>query len=489
MNDRSLIVKGVYQETIAKFILFITGFVVNVILARKLGPTEYGYVGTFTSLLFVFEIFLTNGVRQAIARVVSSRKPDTNKLWKISSLTQLGLVFILIVTGLLIKDPLINILGIERYENLYLLIFLILPIKGFFYVKLGFLHGYFKYFKHALSNSVYSIVRMVVTIILLFLLENGIVAVLIGTAVGYLIGYFVGGQNMHITGDGVNTKEFLQITIRFLVFYILVTIFINLDILVLNAVGFTKDLVGQYKASTSIGLTIYYLLATVTQVTLPIISKLNAEKKIDEIMLVINKILFLLIFLTGAAFVVFSFFSKNLINLFYGLEYLPGASILPLYAVSICLLSILIFLGNIYFTLNNKSGFLLIILGGLVMYVIEIYLLSPILKLLAPPMSLVTISILCIIAIVWLLNAGEFHLINTRKIFLVAFFLVINSLIIFLLYGTLREYVDPLLIGITLTVIYLGVNLLALKDLRKSFTFLYNEIRGNNAANHYNKSA
>lgn len=489
MNDRSLIIKGVYQETIAKFVLFFTGFVINILLARKLGPTEYGYVGTFTSLLFVFELFLTNGVRQAISRVVSSRKPDTNELWKVSSLTQLGLVLILTVAGLLIKDPLINILGIERYENLYYLIFLILPIEGYFYVKMGFLHGYFKYSKHAISNSVYSIVRMGLTIILLFLIENGIMAILIGTAVGYLVGYFVGGQSTHINGDIVNTKEFLQITIRFLVFYILVTIFINLDVLVLNAVGFTKDLVGQYKASTSIGLTIYYLLATVTQVTLPIISKLNAEKKTDEMNLVINRILFLLIFLTAAAFVMFSFFSTNLIGLFYGLKYLPGASILPLYAVSICLLSILIFLGNIYFTLHDKSGFLLLIFGGLVLYVVEIHLLSPILELLAPPVSLITISILCIIAIVWLLNADGIHLINTRKLFLLTLFLVINSIIILSVYRAIREYINPLITGTILTVIYLCLNLLVLKDLRTSFTYLYTEIRGNNAANRYNKSA
>lgn len=471
---------GVIHETIAKVVLFVTGFAVNILLSKK-GDTEFGYVGTFTSLLFVFELFLTNGVRQAIARVVSSYNPDTKKLWKTASITQLSFVIILIAVGMLIKNPLVAVLGIERYENLYLLIFLILPIEGIFYVKMGFLHGFFKYSKHALSNSVYSLVRMTVTIILLNYFDNGIVPILLGTAVGYVIGYLVGGKRSDIEGEEVDLQDFLHLTFGFLSFFVLVTIFLNLDILILNAAGITKDMVGQYKAATSLSLTIYYLLTSVTQVSLPIISKLDTENNQEAMRLFVNRILVLLLFLMAFAFVFFNFFAPQLILLFYGKDYLHGVQVLPLHALSMCLLSILIFLGNIYFALHKKMGFLFIILGGLVLYVGLTFLISGRFGLLSPPISLAVISIPCTIGIVALLNHNRVCMVQSKRLVKVAAVLTLSAGGVVFLYDRFASRFNPILFGIVLILLFVAINLGSQVELRAAFRSLLDEVRGKHA--------
>ena len=59
------IIRGVLFESVAKGVLVLLGSILNIYLARRLGPSEYGIVGIITSILFFFELFLTNGIRQA----------------------------------------------------------------------------------------------------------------------------------------------------------------------------------------------------------------------------------------------------------------------------------------------------------------------------------------------------------------------------------------------------------------------------------------
>jgi len=74
-----MLTKGIFQETMSKVVLAVTGFVLNLILARELGPAGYGVVGIILGIMFIFELFLTNGLRQAVSKILSSQRVNTRK--------------------------------------------------------------------------------------------------------------------------------------------------------------------------------------------------------------------------------------------------------------------------------------------------------------------------------------------------------------------------------------------------------------------------
>ncbi len=248
-----MLTRGIVQETFSKVILAAAGFILNMLLARELGPADYGVVGIILSIMFVFELFLTNGLRQAVSKILSSQQVNTRKLWVKSFIIQMGLSLLLIALGLAVLGKVAEWLGIEEYKTLLYLILVIIPIKGLFFLNLGFLNGQFKYKQHALANSLYSIFRLVVALILLYTTHNGVLAVLVGTLVAFVLSLLFTGIEWTNpdSSEKISTRYLLDLTWGALLFYLLVNIFFNIDVLLLRGLGSTEATVGYYKASAT----------------------------------------------------------------------------------------------------------------------------------------------------------------------------------------------------------------------------------------------
>lgn len=147
-----MLTKGIIQETLSKVVLAVAGFILNMVLARMLGPADYGVVGIVLSIMFVFELFITNGLRQAVSKILSSEQVNTRKLWQKSLIIQMAFSLVLILLGLALLNPVAKWLNIEAYKNMLYLVLAITPLKGLFFLRLGFLNGQFNFKKHALAN-------------------------------------------------------------------------------------------------------------------------------------------------------------------------------------------------------------------------------------------------------------------------------------------------------------------------------------------------
>jgi len=183
-------IRGILLESMAKGVLIFSGFLLNIFLARKLGPSEYGIVGIITSILFFFELFLTNGIRQAVSKILSSYNVDENNLWKKSLIFQMILSTILIIIGILLVNVITKFLNIEEYKNYLYLLYAIIHLKAIYFLNLGFLNGKLLFKQHSITNAIYSLSRMVFSITLLMLSGNGVLSILLGTMFAYLVSFF-----------------------------------------------------------------------------------------------------------------------------------------------------------------------------------------------------------------------------------------------------------------------------------------------------------
>jgi len=467
-----MITKGIFQETLAKIVLILSGFVLNVGLGRYLGVEEYGVVGIVTGILFVFELFLTNGIRQSVSKVLSSQDINEKSLWWNSLIIQLGFCIGLIIIGLISLDWIVSLLTIEQYRDYLFLIFLIIPVEGIYYINLGFLNGRLLYKQHAISNSIYSFSRMFFSLTFLFIFNNGVLAVLLGTLSAYIISLFTTRTKREesSTTNNISIKDLLNITFGALSFYIFVNIFMNIDILILRGLGLSTKMIGYYKANASVGSMLYFLFASVLQVSYPLISKLFAQKSYVELKSVINTLFIAILYSSSLAFLFFTFFADKILLILFGPEFINFSLVMPLYALSMGLLSILIMLGNMMIVFEQKKTYLLFLFGSFLIYLLLMYFGTSFFQLYTPPIALIIISIISITFFILLLKKNELNLFETRKIFLIIFWL--SSLIFISI--ILNNQFNSFLVGLIIFIIFTFISFISINEIR---TAIINSIK------------
>ncbi len=465
-----MLIRGIVQETLSKVILAVTGFILNMILARELGPADYGVVGLILSIMFVLELFLTNGLRQAVSKILSSRPVNTRKLWWQSFIIQMVLSLLLVVLGLAVLGRVAVWLGIEEYRNLLYLILIIIPLKGLFFLNLGFLNGQFKYKQHALANSLYSIFRLIVALILLYITHNGVLAVLVGTLVAFILSLFFTGiewTNKEVT-EKIPTRYLLDLTWGALLFYLLVNIFFNIDVLLLRGLGSTEETIGFYKSSANIGSLLYFLFISVSQVSFPMIAKFFAQNLWVEMKKVVNTLFLSISYTTALAFEFTSFFADLLIKLFFGAEYLPAAGVTPWYALSIGGLSIIIMLGNMMITFEHKKTYLLYLLGSLLVYLGMFVLLFPRLGMYTPPVALITVATLSSILFVILINKEYQKVFDIRSLLFTNGWLILMSAAALILQKYLSTLINVYFSGGLLFTAFALISFFTIRQVREA---------------------
>jgi len=465
-----MLTKGIFQETMSKVVLAVAGFVLNIILARELGPADYGVVGIILGIMFVFELFLTNGLRQAVSKILSSQQVNTKKLWWQSFIIQMALSLGLVALGLAVLGKVAQWLQIEEYKNLLYLILAIIPLKGVFFLNCGFLNGQFKYKQHALANSVYSVFRLVFALILLYTTGNGVLAVLVGTLISFILSLFF--TRLEWTNEDstlvITNRYLLDLTWGALLFYLLVNIFLNIDVLLLRGLGMTEAAVGYYKANANIGSLLYFLFISVSQVSYPLIARLFTQDAWDELAKIINKLFLSIIYATALAYVFTALFSELIITVFFGKVYLPAAGVTPWYTLAIGLLSIIIMLGNLMIVFEHKKNYLLYLVGSLALYLVMVITLTGRLEIYSPPVALITVSVLVSILFIAWLNRDYHHVFDVRMLGINVGWLILMSIAALLIQRFLSNIIDPNLSGLLVFAAFSLVSFFTIRQVREA---------------------
>ncbi len=465
-----MLTKGIIQETLSKVVLAVAGFILNMVLARMLGPADYGVVGIVLSIMFVFELFITNGLRQAVSKILSSEQVNTRKLWQKSLIIQMAFSLVLILLGLALLNPVAKWLNIEAYKNMLYLVLAITPLKGLFFLRLGFLNGQFNFKKHALANSLYSIFRLFLVLILLYLTKNGILAVLGGTFLAFFLAIWftrIEWTNPDST-ETVATKYLLGLTWGALAFYLLVNVFTNIDVILLRGLGSTEETIGYYKASANIGSLLYFLFISVTQVSFPLLSKLYIQEHWAEMKRVVNTLFLSISYATALAFVFTFFFSELIVKVLFGIKFLPAAGVTPWYGLSIGLLSILIMLGNMMITFEYKKTYLFYLLGTLIIYLALFVVLFNKTGMYTPPIALTAVAAISIILFVLLINRSYHRVFDINNLLKNTGWLIVMSACALLLNHYLSTVINQLFSGILIFSAFALISYFSIRQVREA---------------------
>ena len=325
LMKKTSLLKGTLYIGISHLVFILSGYIINVWLARHLGPNNYGIYGIIISFVTIINICLTGGLSQAISKFCSENETLANSiknsilkiLIPFSSIIAIICFFLApIIAGILKDNKLINFIRVSV---------LIIPLFTIYAIYIGYFNGIHLFNKQSYLLILYSSLKLVFIILL------SIYFGLYGSIIGFvfaLLGTILLGISFSEKGksDYFNHLKIIKFAFPIIINSIFLVITMNLGLLMTKSILINNKLVGYYNASVTLTRAPYFLISGVIgSIMLPAVSSSIKKQHLEKTKNLINRwIKFSLIIVLPITFLS-SFTSSTLINLFYSEQYSPSA--------------------------------------------------------------------------------------------------------------------------------------------------------------------
>ena len=360
---KSKFIKDNITLFIGAFSTGVLGFVFHFYMGRILGPAEYGILGVILSILAIMGIGL-NTLQTGITKFVSdlNTKKNHSKISYLinkltSKLTKYGIIFFIIfviITPIIAKFLHITIKPLLLISPCVIFLML-LPINR------GSLQGLQRFKGLSMNLIIEGIIKLFGGIILV-LLGFGIYGAIISIVLSYIIPFFAG---FHPLKDIIKKKkqefqlkDVYKFSIPVFIALISLTLMYSIDIILIKHF-FSEVETGFYVAASKIGLIIFFATLSISQVMFPKVSELYKKKKEHKSLLYKSLLISLVIIIP--AVIIFHLFSKLIINILFGPQFLEAVPYIGSFAIIMGLFS-LTYIVAFYKLSTNKKRFLYILI-------------------------------------------------------------------------------------------------------------------------------
>jgi stage V sporulation protein B len=277
--------KGTAFLMIGEAIFIVTGYLVHFGLTRLMEPEVYGIFGVILSLLAIVQIFLQNGIPQAVSRFTAAGRNIISV--KNEGIKAQILFTLVIFTVYFLSAPQIAALLGDRDLTPYIrLSALILPIRAIYMVLQGLLDGTREFKKHAVLRGAYSLTKMFSVLALVYL-GFGIGGVIFGYIFASALVLALGWPVVHRLkwkeeGTKATWKELAMFSLPVIIFSIMFTAVLNLDILFVKSLIEAGEQTGFYSSSWMLGRLPFFIFLALSFTLIPSIARSQAEKDIDQ---------------------------------------------------------------------------------------------------------------------------------------------------------------------------------------------------------------
>jgi stage V sporulation protein B len=335
---------GAFIIATSSIIFMLASYATNIFLGRHLGPSLYGIYGVITALMTALNITQTTGLPQAVSKFISEETHDTNGILKSGIRIQLISNLIIALILIILAPAFANLFHYEEMEQYLRITALIFPTYGLFALFLGYYNGLHNFKRQALMNSVYSVSKLFLVIIL------AIAFSLYGVIVGFILAPLVAlsvGFAWPKSSKSYSYASLILFSLPLIGFAALVTLQLSIDLFSLKAIEADAKIAGFYTAAQSIAIIPYFMMSSIGQVLFPSISQFTGSGNIKEASRIISKSLrYLLLILLPVASIMITT-ANDLVEVLFGKKYLPAVAPLQILLVSYVFLTIFTTLANV----------------------------------------------------------------------------------------------------------------------------------------------
>lgn len=180
------LIQGSAFLTAGRIWTLITGYALNLYLARELGPDFFGMYGVIISLLGWIELVVAEGMPRWITRT-TAQTPGSPVVPRVYIVVQLLLSLALMVAMLIAAPGLAYLFGDSGHTDLFMVAAIDIPIFAFYHIFLALILGKQIYSLHMGTQVTYSTTKLLSTILLV-----GIGFSLTGAVIGSILASIAG---------------------------------------------------------------------------------------------------------------------------------------------------------------------------------------------------------------------------------------------------------------------------------------------------------
>ncbi len=329
-------------------------YLYHLIMGRLLGPANYGELAALLSIIGLIGI-IPGSINLVFIKYISATKTEERLInlvnWLKKRLFKASLIFSLIIV---IASPSIaSFLHIEKLSYL-ILIAVSLPFSISALLNRAILQGVLKFKEMILSVMMENAVRLILSVLLVFLgfrVGGAMLALVIAAIVGwYLTARFIHYPNKEEADVSPEIKSMFLYSVPVLIYTIANTSLYSSDLILVKHFFPSHD-AGLYASLSTLGKIIFFGAGPIGSVMFPIVSQRHAKG------LGYRKI-FLYSFLATVALslsilLLYWLFPHVAINILYGSAYLQSANLLIWFGIFITLFTLSSLLINFNLSLGR----------------------------------------------------------------------------------------------------------------------------------------
>lgn len=366
--------RGIIFNVISSIALFLTGYVLHFFFGKAMSATEYGLLGTIITVLDFEYMFLSNGARQSIAKAISMRQASVRDIVLKTTAFQLLVVAFFWSVNFFGAPVFANVLHSDALDFYFKAAAFLVPANGMFVLVLGVNDGLHRFTSSAVISTAYTLMKLCAIPFILFIFPNKpifgmemgyLTALLVATALGLLM-LIPARQQMREYAAIVGKLSFGDVaksTMSFSVFFIMVSLVLSVDTLVVKAVIPNAADAGYYTGAVNMGKIAYYLVSAFCTVILPVVAKemgqgnrRGAIKHTSDFIAAIVALILPISMIVSAS-------ASTVLKAFYNASYDAGAPALTFLSFSSFFMGMTVFFNMVHtsFASNRFSDILSII--------------------------------------------------------------------------------------------------------------------------------
>jgi O-antigen/teichoic acid export membrane protein len=349
-----------------------SSYAVHILVARSLGPAEYGLFGVVLSVLAVFEVFLARGVRDTVTKYVSEYPDRAGTVFKKGLALESALAAASFAVFLALAPPLSALFHDPRLLTPLRIAALAIPVMALFSIDTGYLTGACLFAKTSLSMGAHGLVK-VAAVAAIVLLGGGINGAIAGYILAYLAGIAVATWYLSQADRPVGPfpmSRMIRFSTPLILFAAGTTLLLNLDILFVKALIRSAAAVGYYTSASSLTKAPYSVLFAFSLTLLPAVSKSSAAGDAAGTSLHVRQSLrFLLLLLTPLCFLMCGL-AGPIIRIVYSDAFRPAAGPLRILIFGIGFISLFYNLSSAITGRGRPKAALAIVAGALPLAVV-----------------------------------------------------------------------------------------------------------------------
>lgn len=335
--------RGLVLNLISNIMFFVSGYALHYFLGNSMAPAAYGIVGTILTVLDFEYMFVSNGARQSLASQISRHQYDAIDVIKKTVAFQCLVIACFFALNFFGAPVFAYIFGDSSLAFYFKIAGLLVVVNGLQVILLGINDGLQRFGISALLSTFYPIAKLGVIPLIIFVFRNDpVLGVEIGFILAVLATIMIGCVLLawnHVPlkrrlPARIPFSEVARHTLGFSFFFIMVSLVLSMDTLIVKAVVRPADMAGYYTGAMNFGKIAYYLLQAFSTVILPVVAHLMGDGHTEEAVQRIRELLLLACAFILPIAVVISASGSSLLSVFYTDDFTVAAPALSCLALS-----------------------------------------------------------------------------------------------------------------------------------------------------------